>query len=219
MPAGVTAIVPVKELARAKLRLSRALEPTQRRALCLSMLEAVLRALAGCRAVQRTLVVSSDEEALRRAAVLGCQPLRESQRGLNAALEEAAEVAAGLGATALLVLPADVPLVQPEDLQALIAEASGPRAVAVVPSRADGGTNALLLKPPGVIPFHFGPDSCAEHVLLAHQAGADVKIVRLARLGLDVDTPQDLRDYQQWLSDNASATPRRPAHPRGRTRP
>ncbi len=215
----VTAIVPVKELSRAKLRLSRVLEAPQRRALCVSMLEAVLRALVACRAVSQTLVISGDDEVLSLASLRGCQSLRESSPGLNGALQEACDVARETGAGAVLVLPADVPLVQPDDLRTLIAEASAERSVVVVPSRGDGGTNALLLKPPGVIPFRFGPGSFSEHLLMGQKALAEVKIVRLARLGLDVDTPQDLRDYERWLSGSGDASRDRPRRLSSRARP
>ena len=63
------------------------------------------------------LVVSPDREVLRRASAIGARTLRQRSRGLNAGLREArADVVAG-GATAILVLPIDLPFVTTEAIE------------------------------------------------------------------------------------------------------
>ena len=64
--------------------------------------------------------------------------------------------------------------------------------VVIAPSH-DGGTNALLLYPPYVIDFAFGPDSFRRHHRQAIQADVAVQIVQSSTLAFDIDWPADLR--------------------------
>ena len=67
--------------------------------------------------------------------------------------------------------------------------------VALVPDRHGTGTNVLMLAPPGVIDFCFGPASRSEHAGAAAAAGA--AYVELGGpLDIDLDTPEDLA---RWL--------------------
>jgi 2-phospho-L-lactate guanylyltransferase len=99
------------------------------------------------------------------------------------------------GATALLVLAADLPAVSPEAIGTVVAAAAGVRPgrplVVLVADRHGRGTNALLLSPPDAIPFAFGPDSRMAHVAAAAEAGADV-VEPDSPLSLDLDLPDDL---------------------------
>jgi 2-phospho-L-lactate guanylyltransferase len=175
----IAALVPVKALRQSKSRLRPVLSDGQRQALVMAMLADVLGLLAGVRGIDATAVVSPDAEVLAFARQLGAQAIREPPRprGLNAALAFASDVLCGQGASGLLVLPVDVPLASAADVEAILNHMDGTPSIVLCPSRS-GGTNALALQPPGIIPFRFGPRSSA-----AHQ--------REAR-ALDIDRPQDL---------------------------
>jgi 2-phospho-L-lactate guanylyltransferase len=121
--------------------------------------------------------------------------------GLNEALTQAATHVAASGAEALLVLPADLPLVTPDDIDALIA-VLGPQPSVVLAASRDGGTNALLVRPPLALPFLYGPNSLARHMEAARQRGIGVEAVRSPGLMLDVDQPDDLT----LLADTAGNT-------------
>jgi 2-phospho-L-lactate guanylyltransferase len=140
------------------------------------------------------VVVSPDPAVLETAASAGARPLAQRGSGLNGSLDEARTAALAAGARCLLILPADLPTIEPSDLEALVAAAEslppGPRVV-LVPDRHGRGTNALLLEPPTVIPFAFGGDSRAAHSALAAAAGAAYAELD-GRLSLDLDTPDDL---------------------------
>ncbi len=69
--------------------------------------------------------------------------------------------------------------------------------VVVAPCHHGTGTNALLVCPPGLIPFAFGPDSFAAHVAAARAAGVEPVIYRSATVALDLDTPEDL-ESGEW---------------------
>jgi len=188
----IAALVPVKRLAQAKSRLRAVLSDGQRRDFVLAMLEDVLRLALGQQAIATTAVVSPDEEVLAFARRLGAQPFHEPSpgRGLNAALAFAAEALVRQGAGGLLVLPADVPLAAPADIEAVLA-AWQEAAVVLCPSHS-GGTGALALRPPQAIPFRFGPRSFAAHRRAAVERGLPVAVVSLPGLALDIDRPQDL---------------------------
>ena len=166
----IAAIIPVGTLDGAKTRLAEALDAEERHDLVEGLLaRTVVTALAVDR-LDDVLVVSPDREVLRRAADLGARTLRQRSSGLNRGLAEArADVVAG-GATPILVLPIDLPFVSVEAVTAVLealdaAGAAGRKpgrtapAVVLVTDRHGTGTNALGLRPPGVIDFAFGPGS------------------------------------------------------------
>ena len=180
--------VPVKSLSRAKTRLSPALTGLERGALTLAMLEDVLDAALSVPGWE-TWVVSPDEVALEIAAGRGARPIPESKPPLANAIRQVEAKARQGGASALAVLPADVPLVTVETLH----EALRTLGAVVLARSADGsGTSLLLRRPPRAIPARFGPDSFRRHVELAEARGLPVSIVERRELSFDVDRPDDI---------------------------
>lgn len=187
----VSAVVPVKELREAKSRLRSALDPEARAVLALRMLYRVLSALRGA-GVETVCVVSPDPTVLELAPERGAVPLIQRSRGLNPALEEGRRWAAERGTSSLLVLPADLPLLDPADVRVLVQGAEGGEPVTIAPDDACSGTNALLLRPPDALPFIFGPDSFEKHLREARQRGLEVRVVERSGLAFDLDTGEDL---------------------------
>ncbi|HWD72182.1 MAG TPA: 2-phospho-L-lactate guanylyltransferase [Actinomycetota bacterium] len=190
-------LIPVKRLSESKLRLAGVLGPPQRRRLALSMLADVLHAAAGW---PLRMVVTSDRDAASMARSAGWSIVPDPGSGLNDAVAEGTTAGASAGATALLVLPFDVPLVTGRDLEALFAT----DADVVVARSDDGGTSGLLRRPPAVIAARFGPDSARSHAGAAGVAGLRVRSLRLPGLSLDVDEPADLRRLAASGLDHAS---------------
>jgi len=189
----IAALVPVKALRQSKSRLRPVLSDEQREALVMAMLADVLGLLAGVRGIAATAVVSPDAEVLAFARQLGAQAIHEPTRprGLNAALAFASDVLCGQGAAGLLVLPVDVPLASAADVEAILNHMDGNPSIVLCPSRS-GGTNALALRPPGIISFRFGPRSSAAHQREARARGVPLAVMPLPSLALDIDRPQDL---------------------------
>jgi 2-phospho-L-lactate guanylyltransferase len=189
----VVAVVPVGHLERAKSRLGEVLDAEERRDLVIGLLERTLAATLGTPGIAETIVVTPDDEVASLADAAGARVIRQADRGLNHGLAEARAAALDEGATALLVLPADLPAVSPaavSDLLGVLGEARSPL-VAIVPDRHGRGTNSLLLAPPDVIDFAFGGDSRVAHRHAA--AAASTELVELdGPLSLDIDTPEDL---------------------------
>lgn len=182
-------LIPVGPLDDAKSRLSPTLSPAERVQLTMVTLDTVCHA-AGARAV----VLTADDEV---AATLEgrVRVLREvpDRQGLNGQLEAAiaALLADGTVSDRLLILHADLPLVRDWTIEALEDDDPGPSSVVLARS-ADGGTNAMLLHPPGRFPLAFGPGSYARHESAARAAGFAVHEAANRELRLDLDTPADL---------------------------
>jgi 2-phospho-L-lactate/phosphoenolpyruvate guanylyltransferase len=187
-------LIPVKDLAHAKQRLAGSLPQDARTRLARAMLEDMFQAVAGVRAAAAVFVVSSDPGALAAARSRGWQCLPETtQRSESDSVDSASHICSARGATALLRLPIDIPLVRSEDIEALLTACPAAPGTVLVPSRAGDGTNALLRTPPDLFPSHFGPDSLRKHLSEARARGARIELVRNPRIELDVDDEHDLR--------------------------
>ncbi len=195
------AIVPIKPLGRAKSRLSSVLSREERTTLSRDMMVHLLDVLGEVPGIERTLVVSRDTQALALAREHGARTVAEwGTPDLNPALVRATIVAQQYGVSGVLVLPADLPLISPQDVETLISKADQPPVVVIAPDRRRSGTNALLAIPPGLIEYDFGPDSFQRHLDRAEQAGVRVEVCELPSLGLDVDIPEDLEILRQEKS-------------------
>lgn len=186
------ALVPVKSLGSAKQRLSPALEQAQRRTLVLAMLDDVLQALANVPAIERSLVITRDPEVASVATKAGAVVLEEpAGADLNASLSFGLAYAAGEGAERALILPGDVPLVTPTDIEALL-YAAKPGGGAIASDANREGTNALLLPLPAPFAPAFGAASFARHNQAAVAAGTSLAIIEREGLAQDIDLPADL---------------------------
>jgi 2-phospho-L-lactate/phosphoenolpyruvate guanylyltransferase len=196
------AIVPLRGLESAKSRLAELLDAEERRDLVEELMKRTLRATADTDAIERTLVVSPDPEVLAMASPFGAESIEQPSAGLNAGLRLAREVATARGATALLVVPADLPAVSPSSLGAFVAQAAdaakasraadrGRPLVVLETDRHGSGTNVLLVSPPDAIDFSFGVGSRQAHRSATLAAGGDYREVA-GPLSLDLDTADDL---------------------------
>lgn len=191
----ILAVIPVKPLGRALGRLSAVLTRPERRELQAAMLMDLLDACSACAILDGIVVVTSDPAAAEMASGYGATvlPDHDPPQGMNPAVSVGQTYATAAGHDAVLVLTADLPLVEAEDLTAALATAPADvPSVVVVPSRHGTGTNAILIAPPSIIPTRLGPDSRARHRAEAAAAGAAIAEVDLPWVGLDIDTPGDL---------------------------
>src|SRR5439155_7253847 len=159
--------------------------PEARVALGLAMLADVLAAAV---AVGPTTVVTNDEAAWRVAAELEVDVLGGVPMGQGPAVEAALRRLEPVGP--VLVVNADLPCVQPDDLRALL-DAVPPAGIAVAPA-ADGTTNALALADASLFQPLYGPGSAERFLALVGQAVT----VDHPNLADDVDTLEDLRRHE-----------------------
>ncbi len=198
----IWAIVPVKPFVRAKSRLAAVLPAVRRQALAEGLFRHSIETLINTPAIARVTVLSRGSRALAIAHDYGIHTIQETGApNLNASLQRAAEIVRLEGWDGLLVLPADLPLVIPEDIEQIVYQGRYLMSVVVVPDRHEDDTNALLVRPAGLIPFSFGADSFHRHQILAEKAGATVLTYRSDRIALDIDTPEDLTEYRRQVGD------------------
>jgi 2-phospho-L-lactate guanylyltransferase len=195
LASGVSVVVPVKDLRGTKSRLAPILDPGARAGLTLYMMGCVVAAIRSA-GVEDVCVVSPDRIVLGEAQRRGATPLVQESRGLNPALDEGCCRALELGASTLLVFPADLPLLDEEDVRAVLEAAEG-SSVVISPDGAYSGTNALLMRPPDALPFAFGPDSFEAHLQAARGRGLDVKVCERSHLAFDLDTAGDLARFKK----------------------
>ncbi len=198
----VHVVVPLRGIDSGKSRLGEALDAEERSAIILGLLARTLEVLAAWPPAQRVYLVTGDAQTgeLARRAQPALTVLTEPREGgLNAALRAARDTAMSNGATAVLMLPADLPLLDGVALNRLLdgadaalAAGNGHALVVVAPADARRGTNALLVAPPDLIDPQFGETSLEAHLRAAATADATVQLVVDPQLGFDLDTPDDL---------------------------
>ncbi|MGH2896206.1 MAG: 2-phospho-L-lactate guanylyltransferase [Solirubrobacteraceae bacterium] len=208
------AILPIKTLDDAKTRLAEELDPRPRRALVEAMFSDVLVALRRAKLVDQVLVVSRDHNAQRIAGGYGAAVADDEDTGHNDAADRGIARAIELGADRVLLVPGDAPLLDPVELDGLLARHEPPPSVLIVPDRHGTGTNALLLAPPDAMKPSFGPGSHDRHHRHASAAGIAAHTVEVSSLALDLDTPEDLHAVETTLDDTRGGA----AHTRGMLR-
>ena len=187
------AIVPVKPLRRGKSRLSKILTEDERTDLNKRLLVNTLETLSEIPEIEHVLVVSRDQAALSLAREFGARTVLENGMPLlNVALTRATVVAKEYATRGVLIVPADLPLITPEDVRVMLGKVKDSPVVIVAPDRHREGTNALLVCPAGLIDYDFGPGSFERHCERARMVGARLEIVELDSLALDMDVPEDL---------------------------
>jgi 2-phospho-L-lactate/phosphoenolpyruvate guanylyltransferase len=187
------ALIPVRSIAGAKKRLAGCLDDARREELALAMLEDMLAALSAATRLDRIVVVSSDAALLRHARRCGAEALDEgAARGLNGAVAFAAAELERQGVRRLLVIPGDVPLLDPFEIDALFEIDAERYPVVLVPSSSATGTNGLVTSPPTCIEFRFEGESLAAYRLECRAKSVEMLILALEGFAVDVDTPADL---------------------------
>jgi 2-phospho-L-lactate/phosphoenolpyruvate guanylyltransferase len=187
------AVLPIKNFTEAKQRLEALLSPGPRRALAEDMFSDVLTALRRSSAVEDILVVTRDHVAQQIAGGHGALVLDDDEPGQSAAAVLGIGYALEHEYERALLVPGDCPMLDPRELDALIARVYEPPSALIVADRHGTGTNGLLLTPPDSLAPAFGPDSYERHVANAQAAGTTHELVSVASLELDIDTPDDLQ--------------------------
>ena len=208
-------VIPTKAFEEGKGRLASVLSDGARAALNRAFFAHTLQIALSVWPADRTLVVSRSKEARSIAHSFGAQVLAEEQGGLNAALSDASTSVAERGATGVLAVSCDLPLLAPPDLRAMLAALSPKMSVRIAADRRGQGTNALLVSPAGLVPYHYGSNSFAAHLESANAVGANVAIISRSGLAFDVDTPDDLEQLRRCSVGDSWPLPERRAPSRG----
>lgn len=211
------AIIPVKPLHDSKRRLAHLLSAGARAELIHHFLDNLLATLNDVPGIDRVLVVTGDAEVTALAQNHGAAVLLETEpSGLNEAVRGGTALAARQGATAVLILPADLPFARVEDIEQMLAPLpTAPLPTDLLPAaplptthhpllaitgdETEEGTNALLLAPPGDFTFRYGPGSYHAHLAEAAARDRAIHIVNAPGLRFDLDTEGDWLAYRDCL--------------------
>jgi 2-phospho-L-lactate guanylyltransferase len=193
----ICAVLPIKETAQAKQRLAGVLSAEQRRQLALAMAEDVLESLVSVAELAEIVVVTIDPAAAGIAGRYGARVSRDGAlEGQSGAVMAAARTLAAEG-TDMITVPGDIPLVEPDDIVRLLSAHQGLPAFTIVPAHDQKGSNAVLCSPADAVPLRFGGASFIPHLAAARAHDIKPRIMRLPRIALDVDEPQDLALFRQ----------------------
>ncbi len=193
-------LVPVKDHALAKSRMSSFLSPQERSRIAGSLLEDLVRSLRPL--PYRVAVATNSQRAAELAGKLGWEVIWEDRQISESASVDAASVRlASEGVEAVLRIPADLPRIQSRDVTDLFARLTSAPCAVMVPSRDRAGTNALLRTPPLAFPSRFGPGSFKLHAEEAARAGVQVVIVENPRRALDLDDAADIGHFLSHPAD------------------
>jgi 2-phospho-L-lactate/phosphoenolpyruvate guanylyltransferase len=196
-------LLPVKNLANAKQRLAPVLDQRARTELAQAMLSDVVAAIVGF-AGDEVAFATSDPFALELAGRYGFEVIRdEANVSETDAIEMATRACEARGVESTLVIPGDIPLIDAADLRT-IHDASPEVGSVLVPSRDKRGTNAVLRRPASLFPLRFGNDSFMPHLVAAIATDKACVVLSLPAIGLDIDTPEDLRELAQAPGEKRS---------------
>jgi 2-phospho-L-lactate/phosphoenolpyruvate guanylyltransferase len=186
-------LVPVKNLAHAKQRLASLLDQPTRTELAQAMLLDVLEAVSQSEGRFEVGLVTTDPFAVKLARQFDFQIIPDhANLGETAAIAMATQFCESRGMDCTLVIPGDVPLIQASELDRVLQAAPAEGSV-IVPAADGRGTNAILRRPAGLFPLRFGNDSFKPHLAAARATRKPCVVLSLPGVGLDVDTPSDLR--------------------------
>ena len=185
-------VIPVKRFANAKKRLMSILSTSERESLAQVMLNDVIRAVAGASLVSGILLVSSELRAKYVVERAGGLFLKGKEEGVSAAFKNASDWLLKHGQRTAFMIPSDIPTIESVELDKLIASHSGSKAVTLMPDRHYGGTNGLIVSPPGIIEYHFGSDSFSLHLEATKKALITPTVKISPGIALDIDSQTDL---------------------------
>lgn len=197
----VCAIIPAKAFREGKTRLRSLLSDDDRFTLNRWLLSRTLTVAKDSGQFSRIIVVSRCDEVLDFACQNGVISFREREGSdLNQALDCAVLLSLN-HASASLIVPADLPLLNPSDIVDLLRLASVGTGIVISPDRNLTGTNGLYLSRSFRIACRFGRNSFALHLREAEAAGYSARALISTNWSFDLDEPSD---YQQFISAQGS---------------
>lgn len=188
----IVAIIPVKTFSKSKTRLNLSLN--QREDLCRIMLEEVVETISNTKNIDKIIVVSKDEEALKLTKKFGViEIFDDDESGVNHAVSLADSYLANNEWDTSIIFPQDIPFIQSEDIEDIIQFSKSTQSILVIPSRRFDGTNALLRRPHNLMKTHYDEDSYKIHLEIGKSMTSNTSLILLRRIMLDIDNQEDLK--------------------------
>jgi 2-phospho-L-lactate guanylyltransferase len=109
-----SAIIPVKSFSKAKTRLN--LPQIQKEDLCLKMFDEVLRTISNCKSIDKILVVSKDEQAMKLSKQYNTMQIFDHETGVNDAMDLANQYLIDKKYDCSIIFPQDIPIMKSSDI-------------------------------------------------------------------------------------------------------
>ena len=188
------AIVPVKNFECGKSRLASLLTVEERVKLSELFLDCTLNTLTNTSTISNVVVVSCDKRAEGIAKIYDAKFLQEKKdQGVNSAVALADVYISEYDVDATIVIPQDLPLLLPDDIEHMCTSAQKhEKCLVICPSLRFDGSNALLRRPPLLITTNYDNDSYNVHIKKAKASDAIIKIIKTKRIMTDIDTVDDV---------------------------
>ena len=184
------AIIPVKTFSIAKKRLN--VQQIAKEKLCMLMLEEVLDTISQCKLIDKIIIVSKDEAALKLGRPLDVVEIFDDESGVNNAIHLADQYTSEKKFDCSIIFPQDIPLMKSIDIDNLLGFVKSENSVIVVPSRQFNGTNALVRCPANIIDTRYDMGSYTYQIDAARTKTKNISVALIRRIMLDIDDESDL---------------------------
>ena len=184
------AIIPVKTFSIAKKRLN--VQQIAKEKLCMLMLEEVLDTVSQCKLIDKIIIVSKDEAALKLGRPLDVVEIFDDESGVNNAIHLADQYTSEKKFDCSIIFPQDIPLMKSIDIDNLLGFVKSENSVIVVPSRQFNGTNALVRCPANIIDTRYDMGSYTYQIDAARTKTKNISVALIRRIMLDIDDESDL---------------------------
>ena len=184
-------VIPIKSFSKSKSRLN--LSQSDTKYLCEIMLKEILHVISEAKSIDDIIIVSKDESALDIGKKFNCiEIIDEKESGVNDAVSLANEFLVEHGYSCSIVLPQDVPLIFPEDLDNLIRFYQNNEHAIIVPSRHFDGTNALLRIPMPNMKTRYDEGNYKFQFEPIKTARMKYSLALIHRIMIDIDNIEDV---------------------------
>ena len=184
-------VIPIKSFSKSKSRLN--LSQSDTKYLCETMLKEILHVISEAKSIDDIIIVSKDESALDIGKKFNCiEIIDEKESGVNDAVSLANEFLVEHSYSCSIVLPQDVPLIFPKDLDNLIKFYQNNEHAVIVPSRHFDGTNALLRIPMPNMKTRFDEGNYKFQFEPIKTARMKYSLALIHRIMIDIDNIEDV---------------------------
>lgn len=191
-------IIPMKNPAQSKTRLSQILTNDKRKDLSVKLFKRTLlflkKTIKTLDNVFKIAVVTESKKISKIALNENVITIDSTGRkSLSESIEYASKWAKKESFSAICIIPADLIELNYNDFKKLLTYPIKNNSLVICPAK-DLGTNALMVSPVNAIKFSYGPKSFLKHLKEAKKRNINSNVLSLSSLQLDLDTSKDLYD-------------------------
>ena len=175
-------------MAKTRLKLSK----TQKEEICKAMLEEVLYTVSKSQLIDKIILVSKDETALKLGRQFNTVEIFDDESGVNHAVYLADQYILDNKYDRSIIFPQDIPIMRSSDIDSLLGFRESEKSVIIVPSRQLNGTNALVRCSTNIMKTQYDRGSYAFQLDAAKAISQNVSVALIRRIMLDIDDEHDL---------------------------